>query len=275
MVWTAYPLNDFLQALSRSISGDSLQSEECAHAKGILFHAASCAMTMGLMTTVLGLMMMLMSIEDVAYIPKMIALSLDGLFIGLFLSGVVLVPLAHRLGKSTGPSGNANPSNGNAKRQIMGLLGLGACLTMLATTMYALTRVTNTNSVTPRAIKSSLSPDLLQEQYRLKSEFEGKIQQGVLDPIVGKGNSIAFVDAELDTDVGQVLERVESGENIQPKGFMIQTGITKLAVTIIHDDSVLNTEDQRKKVRGLIIAAMRPYRMAEENVIFRPTRFRR
>lgn len=46
-------------------------------------------------------------------------------------------------------------------------------------------------------------PDLglLQEQNRIKQESEQKIQHDILDPIVGKGNAMAFVDVDMEVTV--------------------------------------------------------------------------
>jgi len=47
------------------------------------------------------------------------------------------------------------------------------------------------------------TPDLglLQEQERIKRESEEKIQRDVLDPILGKGNAMVFVDVEMELNV--------------------------------------------------------------------------
>lgn len=57
---------------------------------------------------------------------------------------------------------------------------------------------------------------LLQEQARIKAESEQKIQTAVLDPIVGKGNAMVFVDVEMEVKI-ESEESTRSGMGLAEK----------------------------------------------------------
>lgn len=62
------------------------------------------------------------------------------------------------------------------------------------------------------------APDigLLQEQNRIKQESEDKIQNEILDPILGKGNAMAFVDVDMEIKV-ESEESTRSGMGLAEK----------------------------------------------------------
>ena len=68
------------------------------------------------------------------------------------------------------------------------------------------------------AVAAIVSPDLglLQEQNRIKSESEARIQRDVLDPILGKGKAAAFVDVEMEVKVASE-ESARSGMGLAEK----------------------------------------------------------
>jgi flagellar motor switch protein FliG len=73
------------------------------------------------------------------------------------------------------------------------------------------------------------SPDLglLQEQERIKTESQEKLQRDVLDPILGKGNAVAFVDVEMELNIENedetrsgmgLVEKYKEKQGMQAKG---------------------------------------------------------
>ncbi|HAZ08930.1 MAG TPA: hypothetical protein DCZ01_10510 [Elusimicrobia bacterium] len=68
------------------------------------------------------------------------------------------------------------------------------------------------------AVAGVVAPDLglLQEQTRIKTESELKIQRDVLDPILGKGRSASFVDVEMEVKV-ESEEKTSSGMGLAEK----------------------------------------------------------
>lgn len=174
------------------------------------------------------------------------------------------------------------------------------------------------------------APDigLLQEQTRIKIDSENKIQRDVLDPILGKGRAMPFVDVEMEvkierqnsnqtgmglaekykekiggdrsagsqttfvlpgipkpktisqgnTPMADRPESVRAQQNQQVKGaeqerFAITPVFKRLQVTIIHDDTILKEDPQKKTVRDAIVDAMGQYKLTADQVVFRPTRF--
>lgn len=172
-----------------------------------------------------------------------------------------------------------------------------------------------------------VAPDLalLQEQNRIKSESEEKIQHDVLDPILGKGKASAFVDVQMEVKVeseestreGMGLaekykekaptqsagmqttyvlpgipkpktitqqatparpeqaqaQQAQQIKGVQEQRFAINPVFKHLEVTVIHDDSVLKEKTTQDLVRARIVDAMAQYKLAPDQVLFRPTRF--
>ena len=95
--------------------------------------AAQGAMAGGLLGTILGLMLMLASIDDVSAIPRRMALALCSAFLGLFLSEFLLIPLAG--GRAAGPNGD--------RRAGFAALSLCLALSALFAALYALSAALN------------------------------------------------------------------------------------------------------------------------------------
>lgn len=80
-----------------------------------------------------------------------------------------------------------------------------------------------------RAVAAVSAPDigLLQEQNRIKTSSEEKIQRDVLDPILGKGAAMVFVDVEMEVKVESeqatrsgmgLVEKYREKQGMQQKG---------------------------------------------------------
>lgn len=178
------------------------------------------------------------------------------------------------------------------------------------------------------AVAAIVAPDLslLQEQNRIKTDSETKIQRDVLDPILGKGKAAAFVDVEMEVKVAseesqrsgmglaekykekapaarggmqttfvlpgipkpktitqqqQTPEKPEQSQaqqaqqikGAQEENFSIKPVFKRLQVTVIHDDTVLKQKTQEDLVRARIVDAMGQYKLAPDQVSFRPTQF--
>ncbi|KAF0125495.1 MAG: hypothetical protein FD189_2071 [Elusimicrobia bacterium] len=124
LTWTAYPLKEIFRP-----SGP-----------GALLHAAGCAAAMGALTTILGMILMLASIDDIMCVPRRLALAFSGLFFGLLLSEVILAPIAARVAARGGQAaGEAGAQSGAGKRVFLGLLALGIALFSMMFVLYSLT----------------------------------------------------------------------------------------------------------------------------------------
>jgi len=125
LTWTAYPLKEIFRP-----SGP-----------GPLLHAAGCAMAMGALTTILGIILMLASIDDVVQVPRRLGMALSGLFFGLLLSEVVLAPIAARLAAAVSTGNKTGAQPGAGKRVFLGLLAFGAVMFSVMTALFSLTSV--------------------------------------------------------------------------------------------------------------------------------------
>lgn len=119
----AYPLGEVLRAVVRTARGLPAGDEDEARRWGeILRHGADSAMGMGGAATLLGMILMLTSIDDVSSVPRRMALALVAMFYGLMLSEAFFVPLGRRV---RGPDLSLRlPSPGGGQRRFLG--GMGA-----------------------------------------------------------------------------------------------------------------------------------------------------
>jgi len=125
LTWTSYPLKRMFKSPGPEV----------------LLFAAGRAVAMGAFTTVLGTILLLASVDDAAEIPRRMALAFDGVLFGLFLSEVILVPIAARLAAAGSEAGGdiVNTRGGSGKRVFLAFLALGVASFGLMTAVYALT----------------------------------------------------------------------------------------------------------------------------------------
>lgn len=119
----AYPAGTIFRAVVRASRGLPAGDEEEARLWGeVLRHGADSAMGMGGGATILGMILMLSSIDDISAVPRRMALSLTAIFYGLMLSEAFFVPLARRV---RGPDLTLKlPFPGGGQRRL--LIGLGS-----------------------------------------------------------------------------------------------------------------------------------------------------
>lgn len=100
----------------------------------------------------------------------------------------------------------------------------------------------------------------LQDSLNYEKHVERKIQQDVLDLIVGPGHSTAIV-------------LFETALNLKANGrgqYVVHPVFVGMNVIIIHDKSVLKSEDKMKQVKNMIVSVVKPYKIDEADIIFRP-----
>ena len=134
----AFPAREVAFTVFESIRGlEPGDDADAARRVALLRHGADSAVGMGGAGTLLGVIMMLSAIEDVAQIPRRMALTLTAVFYGLLLSELVFMPLARRVRKDgitlslPGPTGS--------RRFLVGLGAGGSALLGLFAMLYALT----------------------------------------------------------------------------------------------------------------------------------------
>lgn len=138
-----YPFGEVLRAVFRTARGVPAGDEEEARRWGeILRHGADSALGMGGAATMLGMILMLASIEDVSFVPRRMALSLTGVFYGLLLSEAFFVPLSRRV---RGPdlSLRLPPPGGSQRRLLVGLGSGGSALLSIFVILHSLSAALN------------------------------------------------------------------------------------------------------------------------------------
>lgn len=123
LTWAAYPVKEIFRP-----SGP-----------GPLLYAAGCAVSMGALTSILGAILMLASIDDISQLPRRMAYTLSGLFFALVLSEVVLAPMAARLTAAGNHGVKSGPQAGAGKRMFISLLTIGVVGFSLMAALLSLT----------------------------------------------------------------------------------------------------------------------------------------
>lgn len=133
IVGASYPLAGFARAIFQSMRADPDSGYERWRSAEILATGARAAVASGLIGTALGVVLLLSSVDDVAAIPRRLALALTSGVFGLFLSEFVLAPMARRCrGAARGPSDDEAP------RQALGASAVGLGVLALFAILYAL-----------------------------------------------------------------------------------------------------------------------------------------
>lgn len=134
----AYPLGDVLRAVVRTARGLPAGDEDEARRWGdILRHGADSAMGMGGAATLLGMILMLTSIDDISAVPRRMALSLTAIFYGLMLSEAFFVPLARRV-RSPDLTLKLPSPGGGKRRLLVGLGSVGSAVLSFFVILYSL-----------------------------------------------------------------------------------------------------------------------------------------
>lgn len=134
----AHPAGEVWRAVSRAAAGAAAGDEDEARRWGeILRHGADAAVGMGGVATLLGMILMLSSIDDVSAVPRRMALSLTASFYGLLLSEAVLIPLSRRV---RGPDLTLRfpPPGGGQRRLLVGAGSVGSSVLAFFVILYAL-----------------------------------------------------------------------------------------------------------------------------------------
>ena len=134
----AFPAREVAETFIGAARGiEPADASDAARRITLLRHGADSAVGMGGAATVLGLILMLSSIEDVSAVPRRMALSLTAVFYGLLLSEVVFMPSARRV-RQEGITLTL-PSPTGSRRFLIGLGTGGSALLGLFAMLYALT----------------------------------------------------------------------------------------------------------------------------------------
>lgn len=132
----AYPPGDVWRAV-RAGFGLTMAGDERPRAADILRYGADTAMGMGAAATLLGLVLLLGSVEDVASVPRRMALSLVAMFYGVILSEAFFMPLSRRAADAA-PGSELVLVDRGWRRMLVAFLAVGGGLLHFFVVMYAL-----------------------------------------------------------------------------------------------------------------------------------------
>lgn len=135
----AYSPGELAAAIGAALADPCDRREEDARLQAhVLDCAADAAAGMGLIGTVLGMILMLSSIDDISAVPRRLALAMDALFFGLVLSEGFFAPLSRRAGRAASPEPQSPGSSLSKARIRTGISGLMILLMGTFVILYAL-----------------------------------------------------------------------------------------------------------------------------------------
>lgn len=133
----AFPVAQVWRAVAGSVTGRPAVDDEEARRWGeVLRHGADSAAGMGGLATLLGMILLLSSVEDLAAVPRRMALALTALFYGLALSEAFFIPLSRRV---RGPDLTLRlpPPGGGRRRMAVAAGAAGSAVLGLFVVLYA------------------------------------------------------------------------------------------------------------------------------------------
>ncbi|MBI5596149.1 MAG: hypothetical protein HY928_08685 [Elusimicrobia bacterium] len=134
----SYPLGEVLRTAWLVACGAPAGDEEEARRWGaVLRHAADAVFGAGGVVGVLGMILMLSSIDDVAAIPRRMALALTAPLLGMVVSEALFMPLARRV-RAPGLRLSLPPGDGGRRRFLTGLGVPGGMVAFLFVILYSL-----------------------------------------------------------------------------------------------------------------------------------------
>lgn len=135
----SYPLGEVLRTAWLVACGVPAGDEEEARRWGaVLRHAADAVFGAGGVVGVLGMILMLSSIDDVAAVPRRMALVLTAPLFGMLASEALFMPLARRV-RAPGLRLSLPPGDGSRRRFVAGLAIPGGITAFLFVILYSLT----------------------------------------------------------------------------------------------------------------------------------------
>ncbi|TPW19877.1 MAG: hypothetical protein FD126_2247 [Elusimicrobia bacterium] len=179
----AFPLSEAFRAVIRTSRGLPAGDEDEARRWGeILRHGADSAMGMGGAATLLGMILMLSSLDDISAVPRRMALSLVAMFYGLMLSEAFFAPLARRV---RGPDLTLRipPPGGGQRRMMMAMGSVGSSVLTLFVILYALSAAVAKDLRPPEAVATPAETMRIHFSF-IELECEGK-------PVSGKQAEVA------------------------------------------------------------------------------------
>jgi hypothetical protein len=112
------------------------------------------------------------------------------------------------------------------------------------------------------------------EKYKEKAPTQSKgMQTTFVLPGIPKPKTITSQQQAPEKPEQSQAQQAQQIKGVQEQRFAVNPVFKRLQVTVIHDDSVLKDKTQVDLVRARIVDAMGQYKLAPDQVSFRPTKF--
>jgi hypothetical protein len=114
----------------------------------------------------------------------------------------------------------------------------------------------------------------ISEKYKEKAPAaSGGMQTTFVLPGIPKPKTITQQKETPEKPEQSQAQQAQQIKGVQEQRFAVNPVFKRLQVTVIHDDSVLKDKTQVELVRARIVDAMGQYKLAPDQVAFRPTKF--
>jgi TolA-binding protein len=114
----------------------------------------------------------------------------------------------------------------------------------------------------------------INEKYKEKAPAaSGGMQTTFVLPGIPKPKTITSQKETPEKPEQSQAQQAQQIKGVQEQRFAVNPVFKRMQVTVIHDDTVLKEPAQQTLVRDRIIDAMGQYKLAADQVVFRPTKF--
>jgi tetratricopeptide (TPR) repeat protein len=116
----------------------------------------------------------------------------------------------------------------------------------------------------------------ISEKYKEKAPApRGGMQTNFVLPGIPKPKTITSQQQTPEKPEQSQAQQAQQIKGVEEQRYAVKPVFKRLQVTVIHDDAVLKDKTQVETVRSRIVDAMGQYKLAPDQVAFRPTRFDR
>lgn len=141
----SYSLKEIRTSLICALTNNNATENECITANHLFSSMANSSVAFGLIATILGMILLLSSVDDPSRVPGRLAFAMISLFYGFLLSEIIFIPLKNNIQKKLSEF-KIYPKNERG-RILIGALGIFVILTCFFVMMYTISSAFNPRQI--------------------------------------------------------------------------------------------------------------------------------